>query len=57
MSHSIGGLQDKYELSQTEIGEVLFLKQQTIQKIEQKAIERFKQELKARNIEIKDLLP
>jgi DNA-directed RNA polymerase specialized sigma subunit len=57
MSHSIGGLQDKYELSQYEIGEVLFLKQQTIQKIEQKAIERFKQELQARNIEIKDLLP
>ena len=57
MSHSIGGLQDKYELSQTEIGEVLFLKQQTIQKIEQKAIENFKQALEARNIQIKDLLP
>jgi DNA-directed RNA polymerase specialized sigma subunit len=57
MSHSIGGLQDKYELSQSEIGEALFLKQQTIQKIEQKAIENFKQALEARNIQIKDLLP
>ena len=57
MSHSIGGLQDQYELSQTEIGEVLFLKQQTIQKIEQKAIENFKQALQAKNIDIKDLLP
>jgi len=54
---NIGGLQDKYELSQSEIGEVLFLKQQTIQKIEQKAIENFKQALEARNIQIKDLLP
>ena len=57
MSHNIGGLQDKYELSQYEIGEVLFLKQQTIQKIEQKAIENFKQALEAKNINIKDLLP
>jgi DNA-directed RNA polymerase specialized sigma subunit len=57
MSHSIGGLQDKYELSQSEIGEALFLKQQTIQKIEQKAIENFKQALQAKNIQIKDLLP
>jgi DNA-directed RNA polymerase specialized sigma subunit len=57
MSHNIGGLQDKYELSQYEVGEVLFLKQQTIQKIEQKAIINFKQALQARNIDIKDLLP
>ena len=57
MSHSIGGLQDKYELSQSEIGEALFLKQQTIQKIEQKAIINFKQALKDKNIQIKDLLP
>jgi DNA-directed RNA polymerase specialized sigma subunit len=57
MSHSIGGLQDKYELSQSEIGEALFLKQQTIQKIEQKAIENFKQAFQAKYIQIKDLLP
>jgi hypothetical protein len=57
MSHNIGGLQDKYELSQYEVGEVLFLKQQTIQKIEQKAIINFKQALKDKNIQIKDLLP
>jgi len=35
MNPNLGGLQDKYELSQSEIGEKLFLKQQTIQKIEQ----------------------
>jgi DNA-directed RNA polymerase specialized sigma subunit len=52
-----GGLQEQFEKSQSEVGEKLFLRQQTIAKIEQKAIERFKQELKARNIEIKDLLP
>jgi len=57
MNPNIGGLQDKYELSQSEIGEKLFLKQQTIQKIEQRAIKNFKQALEARNIQIKDLLP
>lgn len=57
MNPNLGGLQDKYELSQSEIGEKLFLKQQTIQKIEQRAIENFKQALEARNIQIKDLLP
>jgi len=57
MNPNLGGLQDKYELSQSEIGKKLFLKQQTIQKIEQRAIENFKQALEARNIQIKDLLP
>jgi DNA-directed RNA polymerase specialized sigma subunit len=57
MNHNIGGLKDIYEMSQTDVGEVLFLKQQTIQKIEQKAIDSFKQALEAKNINIKDLLP
>ena len=43
-------------MSQSEIGEKLFLKQQTIQKIEAKAIDKFKQALKEKNINIKDLL-
>lgn len=56
MNHNIGGLKDIYEMSQTDVGEVLFLKQQTIQKIEQKAIENLKKAFKNRNIDIKDLL-
>lgn len=57
MNHNIGGLKDIYEMSQTDVGEVLFLKQQTIQKIEQKAIDSFKKALEDKNIDIKDLLP
>lgn len=53
---SIGGLKDIYEMSQSEVGEKLFLKQQTIQKIEQKAIESLKQAFRNRNIDPKDLL-
>lgn len=56
MNPNKGGLQDIYELSQSEIGEKLFLKQQTIQKIEQKAIENFKKALAERNIDLNDLL-
>ena len=49
-------LQDTYEMSQTEVGKRLFYKQQTIQKIEKKAIESFKKELAERGIDINDLL-
>lgn len=52
----LGGLQDKYEMSQADVGKVLFLKQQTIQKIEKKAIDKFIAALKEKNINIKDLL-
>ena len=45
-----------YEMSQTQIGEKIFLKQQTVQKIEKQAIENFKKALAERNIDIKDLL-
>jgi len=31
MKENTGGLKDIYEMSQTDVGEVLFLKQQTIQ--------------------------
>lgn len=54
---NLGGLQDKYELSQSEVGEVLFLKQQTIAKIEKQAIENLKRVFEERKINIKDLLP
>ena len=57
MNHNIGGLKDIYEMSQSDVGEALFLKQQTIQKIEKKAIDSFKQALEAKKINIKDLLP
>ena len=56
MIKSTGGLKDIYEMSQTEVGKELFLKQQTIQKIEQKAIESLKQAFRNRNIDPKDLL-
>ena len=50
------GLKPDYEMSQTKIGEALFMKQQTIQKIEVKAIENFKKALADRGIDIKDIL-
>lgn len=53
---STGGLKDIYEMSQTDVGNKLFLKQQTIQKIEQKAIENLKRVFAERKINVKDLL-
>jgi len=49
-------LEHHYVMSQSQVGEKLFLKQQTIQKIEKQAIENFKIALKERDIDIKDLL-
>lgn len=51
-----GALQDQYEMSQTEVGEKLFLKQQTIAKIEQKAIENLKRVFEEKKINYKDYL-
>lgn len=53
---SNGALQEQYEMSQSEIGKELFLKQQTIQKIEKSAIENLKKAFAERNINIKDYL-
>ena len=53
---SKGGLQDIYEMSQSQVGEKLFLKQQTIAKIEQKAIDNLKRVFAERKINVKDLL-
>lgn len=52
-----GGLQDIYDMSQTDVGEKLFLTQQSIARIERDAIENLKKAFKDRNINIKDLLP
>ena len=49
-------LQDDYEMSQSEVGEKLFLKQQTICKIEQKAIQNFKEIFEKMGYKMDDLL-
>jgi DNA-directed RNA polymerase sigma subunit (sigma70/sigma32) len=51
-----GALQDQYEMSQSQVGEKLFLKQQTIAKIEQKAIDNLKRVFAERKINVKDYL-
>lgn len=51
-----GGLKDIYEMSQSDVGEKLFLKQQTIQKIEKQAIENLKRVFAERKINVKDYL-
>ena len=56
MKISNGALQEQYEMSQSDIGKELFLKQQTIQKIEKSAIENLKKAFAERNINIKDYL-
>ena len=52
-----GGLQSTYNMSQSEIAEKLFLSENTIQRIEQRAKEKFRKALLGRGIEIQDLLP
>ena len=49
-------MKEHFEMSQSEVGEKLFLKQQTIAQIEKKAIESLKQAFRNRNIDPKDLL-
>lgn len=56
MKPNNGALQDQYEMSQTQVGEKLFLKQQTIANIEKRAIESLKKAFRDRNIDIRDLL-
>lgn len=52
-----GGLQSSYNMSQSEVAEKLFLSENTIQRIEQVAKEKFRKALSDRCINIKDLLP
>jgi len=49
-------LQPHYDMSQSQVGEKLFLKQQTIQKIEKQAIENLKRVFAERKINVKDYL-
>lgn len=49
-------LQDDYEMSQIDVAETLFLKQQTISKIEQKAIQHFKEIFESKGYQLDDLL-
>lgn len=49
-------LGEDYVMSQADVAEKLFLNVNTIGSTEKRAIEKFKQALKERNIDIKDLL-
>jgi len=49
-------LQDQYEMTQVQIAEKTFMNYKTVATIEKQAIEKFKQELKNRGIELQDLL-
>ena len=50
-------LDECYEYSQTDIAEKMFLVLGTVASTEKRAIEKFKQALAERNIDIKDILP
>ena len=49
-------LDSDYEMSQSDVAEKLFLRQQTISKIEKQAIESLKRAFAERNINYKDYL-
>lgn len=53
---SFGQLDDDYEYSQADIAKALVLALGTVASTEKRAIERFKEELAKRGIDIKDLL-
>ena len=50
-------LDECYEYSQTDIAKKMFLALGTVASTEKRAIEKFKQALAERNIDIKDILP
>jgi DNA-binding XRE family transcriptional regulator len=50
------GANEGFEMSQSDVAERLFLKQQTIARIEKEAIENLKRVFKERKINIKDYL-
>jgi DNA-directed RNA polymerase specialized sigma24 family protein len=58
MNHALkeATLDERYEYSQTDIAEKLFLAVGTVASTEKRAIEKFKQALAERNINPKDLL-
>jgi DNA-directed RNA polymerase specialized sigma24 family protein len=49
-------LDERYEYSQTDVAEKMFLAVGTVASTEKRAIEKFKEELKKRGIDVKDLL-
>ena len=49
-------LDERYEYSQTDVAEKMFLAVGTVASTEKRAIEKFKEELKKRGIKIEDLL-
>jgi DNA-binding XRE family transcriptional regulator len=50
------GANDGFEMSQSDVAEKLFLKQQTIAKIEKSAIENLKRVFQEKKINVKDYL-
>lgn len=52
----VTNLGDEYEMSQKDVAEKLFLAVGTVASTEKRAIEKFKQSLAERNIDLKDLL-
>ena len=54
MSYNLG---DEYELSVVDVAEKMFLNHKTVSTTEKKAIQKFKEALAERGIDIKDLLP
>lgn len=59
MNHNLkeSMLDECYEYSQTDIAKKMFLALGTVASTEKRAIEKFKQALAERNIDIKDILP
>lgn len=49
-------LSDNYEMTQAEIGEIMFLNQKTITAIEKRALEKIRKALAERGIKAEDLL-
>lgn len=56
MANPTRGAAENYEMTQAQVAQILFLKQQTICKIEQKAMDNFKKIFEQRGVDILDLL-
>jgi hypothetical protein len=54
MSYNLG---DEYELSVVDVAEKMFLNHKTVSTTEKKAMQKFREGLAQRGIDIKDLLP
>lgn len=56
MANPTRGAAENYEMSQSQVADAMFLKQQTICKVEKSAMENFKQALESRGLSVQDLL-